>query len=193
MCAHIGQNRGIYRRVYSAYIFDSYPLPLLRRLTVGAAISENFFWFYFFVSPIWFLLVFYFFYFFIFSDFRLVYPILGFQLNRFQNVVSTRYNISLRIFSFALRFPTLIIILDSVFFDSIFRLVFTCLISTRINFDLFQHCRFYALTLRLFVSSACYKQTSMLMWVCFMLILAILRLSDVFSFVLGVVYRLWLK
>ena len=36
-------------------------------------------------------------------------------------------------------------------------------ILTRINFDLFQHCRLYALTLRLFISSACYKQTSMLM------------------------------
>ena len=48
-------------------------------------------------------------------------------------------------------------------------------------------------TLYLFNSSACYKQTSMLIWVCFMLILAILRLSDVFSFVLGVVYRLGLK
>ena len=48
-------------------------------------------------------------------------------------------------------------------------------------------------TLYLFDSSACYKQTSMLIWVCFMLILAILRLSDVFSFVLGVVYRLGLK
>ena len=87
-----------------------------------------------------------------------------------------------------LRFSTLIIISDSVFFDSILRLVFTL-----INFDLFQHCLFYALTLQLFISSACYKQTSMLMRVCFMLVLAILRLSDVFSFVLGVVYRLGLK
>ena len=52
---------------------------------------------------------------------------------------------------------------------------------------------FNSSTLYLFDSSACYKQTSMLMWVCFMLILAILRLSDVFSFVLGVVYRLGLK
>ena len=56
---------GFYRRVYPAYIFDSYPLPLFRRLTVGAAIEKNFFWFYFFVSPIRFLLVFYFFLFFL--------------------------------------------------------------------------------------------------------------------------------
>ena len=44
---------------------------------------------------------------------------------------------------------------------------------------------FISSTLYLFDSSACYKQTFMLMRVCFMLILAILRLSDVFSFVLG--------
>ena len=53
--------------------------------------------------------------------------------------------------------------------------------------------RFDSSTLYLFNSSACYKQTSMLMIVWFMLVLAILRLSDVFSFVLGVVYRLGLK
>ena len=63
----------------------------------------------------------------------------------------------------------------------------------RICFDLFQYCRFYTLTLQLFISSACYKQTSMLMIVWFMLVLAILRLSDVFSFVLGVVYHLGIK
>ena len=53
--------------------------------------------------------------------------------------------------------------------------------------------RFDSSTLYLFNFSAYYKQTSMLMWVCFMLVLAILRLSDVFSLVLGVVYRLGLK
>ena len=52
---------------------------------------------------------------------------------------------------------------------------------------------FNSSTLYLFDSSACYKQTSMLMQVCFMLVLAILRLSDVFLFVLGVVYRLVIK
>ena len=81
MCAHIGQNRHIYPPSIFRLHFDSYPLPLLRRLTVGAAIEKNFFiffsesiinsfWLYFdsdfifFVSPIRFLLVFYFFYFF---------------------------------------------------------------------------------------------------------------------------------
>ena len=52
---------------------------------------------------------------------------------------------------------------------------------------------FNSSTLYLFNFSACYKQTSMLMRVCLMLVLAILRLSDVFSFVLGVVYRLGIK
>ena len=84
-----------------------------------------------------------------------------------------------------------IIILDSMFFDFIFRLVFT-----RINFDLFQHCRFYALTLRLFISLTLLlviNKPLCLCKVCFMLVLAILRLSDVFSLVLGVVYRLGIK
>ena len=75
-------------------------------------------------------------------------------------IISYWFSLWILIFSFTLRFMASIIIMDSMFFDSIFRLVFT-----RVNFDLFQHCRFYALTLRLFISSACYKQTSMLMWV----------------------------
>ena len=48
MCAHIGQNRDIYPPSIFRLHFDSYPLPLFRRLTVGAAIEKNFFWFYFF-------------------------------------------------------------------------------------------------------------------------------------------------
>ena len=109
-----------------------------------------------------------------FSDFRLVSPILGFQLNsfteylRFNSFIFARYYLD---YDFWLRFW--------------FSTRFYSLNFTRIDFDLFQHCLFY--------SSACYKQTSMLMWVCFMLILAILRLSDVFLLVLGVVYRLGLK
>ena len=68
---------------------------------------------------------------------------------------------------------------------SVLRYIFLVSISTCFSI--------VSLTLYLFNSSACYKQTSMLIWVCFMLILAILRLSDVFSFVLGVVYRLGIK
>ena len=48
VCAHIGQNRHIYPPSIFRLHFDSYPLPLLRRLTVGAAIEKNFFWFLFF-------------------------------------------------------------------------------------------------------------------------------------------------
>ena len=58
MCAHIGQNRHIYRRVYTGYILTRYPLPLFRRLTVGAAIEKNFF--YFFVTSFLFGFVLYF-------------------------------------------------------------------------------------------------------------------------------------
>ena len=53
--------------------------------------------------------------------------------------------------------------------------------------------RFNSSTLYLFDFYACYKQTFMLMRVWLMLVLAILRLSDVFSSILGVVYRLGLK
>ena len=44
MCAHIGQNRHIYPlSIYGVYFDSWHPLPLLRRLTVGAAIEKNFF------------------------------------------------------------------------------------------------------------------------------------------------------
>ena len=67
---------------------------------------------------------------------------------------------------------------------------------TRINFDLFQHCRFYALTLQLFISLTLLLVINKHLCLCefvLCLFLAILRLSDVFSFVLGVVYRLGIK
>ena len=137
------------RRVYSAYIFDSYTLPFFRRLMVGAAIEKNFFWFYFFVSPIRFLLVFYFF---IFSDFRLdscfdsVFQIILF--NYFDSI-KIRHLILDFIFQTPYRlnshtsFARYLLVCDS-------RIRFW--FSTRIDFDLFQHCRFYALTLQLFIS-----------------------------------------
>ena len=95
------------------------PLPFLRRFIVGAAIEKNFFWFYFFVSPIRFLLVFYFFYFFLIFvwilvstlffrlsyliistrlKFVILYSILFFRLS----VVLTRIQVSLNIYSFAI-------------------------------------------------------------------------------------------
>ena len=130
--------------------------------------------FYFFVSPIRFLLVFYFF---IFSKHC-------FNSSSFHSV----FLISFYLFSFYTRLITILSLLRIVenydfdiisrfrISDSEFRLVSALSI---LCFD--------SSTLYLFNSSACYKQTFMLMWVCFMLVLAILRLSDVFLFVLGVV------
>ena len=189
----------------------AHPLPLFRRLTVGAAIEKNFFsflfsdfhsfteclyWNYFF----WILhslflprIIFYFsfllfdsysyFIFFIFSKHCFNSP-------SFHSV----FLISFYLFSFYTRLITILSLLRIVenydfdiisrfrISDSEFRLVSALSI---LCFD--------SSTLYLFNFSACYKQTSMLIWVCFMLVLAILRLSDVFSFVLGVVYRLGLK
>ena len=59
-----------------------------------------------------------------------------------------------------LRFSTLIIIWDSVFFDSIFRLVFSSHQFRLVS--VLQILRFDSSTLYLFNFSACYKQTSML-------------------------------
>ena len=116
MCAHIGQNRHIYPPSIFHLHFDSYPLPLLRRLTVGAAIEKKFFYFSDFVLE---------FYFFQNPNFDSLsfarYSSSNFSLC----IISHWFSLWISIFSFALRFSTLIIIWDSVFFDSIFRLVFT--------------------------------------------------------------------
>ena len=144
------------------------PSPLFRRLTVGAAIEKNFFYF--------------------------------FKTLTLTRQVFTRYSLSAFIFSrfilvwfwFRIYFISLRIMASIWFLDFIFSILYFDSFYS-LNFTRIKLCRFYALTLQLFISSACYKQTSMLMWVCFMLILVILRLSDVFSFVLGVVYRLGLK
>ena len=92
------------------------------------------------------------------------------------SVVLTRYKFC-SIFT-RLRFSYSLLIFDSHQFRLVSALHILCFDSS---------------TLYLFNSSTCYKQTFMLIWVCFMLILAILRLSDVFSSVLDVVYRLGLK
>ena len=85
------------------------------------------------------------------------------------SVVLTRYKFC-SIFT-RLRFSYSLLIFDSHQFRLVSALPILC---------------FNPSTLYLFNSSTCYKQT-------FMLILAILRLSDVFSSVLDVVYRLGLK
>ena len=141
MCAHIGQNRHIYPPSIFHLHFDSYPLPLLRRLTVGAAIEKKFFYF---------------------SDFVLEFYF--FQNPNFDSLSFARYsssNFSLCIISHW--FSLWISIFSFTIFDSDYNYgfcVFRFYISTRfyslyfprINFDLFQHCRFYALTLQLFIS-----------------------------------------
>ena len=133
LCAHTyGKNGTFTRRVYMGYILTRTPPPFLRRLTVGAAIEKKFFYF---------------------SDFVL-------EFYFFQNIASTRqvftrYSLSAFIFSrfilvwfwFRIYFISFMIFdsdynLGFCVFDSIFRLVFT-----RIKL-----CRFYALTLRLFIS-----------------------------------------
>ena len=173
-----------------------HPLPLFRRFIVGAAIEKNFFWFLFF----WFSLVSlrsldwnYFFEFYTRYSYLEIFFIFSkhcFNSSSFHSV----FLISFYLFSFYTRLITILSLLRIVenydfdiisrfrISDSEFRLVSALSI---LCFD--------SSTLYLFNSSACYKQTFMLMRVCFMLILAILRLSDVFSFVLGVVYRLGIK
>ena len=142
LCAHTDSKNGIFtRRVYSACIFDSYPLPLFRRLTMGAAIEKNFFQF---------------------SDFVLEFYF--FQNPNFDSLSFARYsssNFSLCIISYW--FSLWILIFLFTIFDSdynygfcVFRFYistrFYSLNFTRINFDLFQHCRFYALTLLLVIN-----------------------------------------
>ena len=125
--------------------------------------------------------------FFIFSDFVII--LVWFWLSNYRLIVSI-FNISIFTrFGYAwLSSSTRLISLD---IPCLFFVIFS---SYRFRLvSALQILRFDSSTLYLFDSSAYYKQTSMLIWVCFMLILAILRLSDVFSFVLGVVYRLWIK
>ena len=113
--------------------FDSYPLPLFRRLTVGAAIEKNFFHFSDFVLE---------FYFFQNPNFNSLSFALYSSFDFSLCIISYWFSLWILIFSFT--------IFDSDYnygfcvFDSIFRLIFT-----RIKL-----CRFYALTLRFFISLA---------------------------------------
>ena len=49
MCAHIGQNRHIYRRVYSAYILTRTPPPPFAQVDDGGCYREKFFLILFFL------------------------------------------------------------------------------------------------------------------------------------------------
>ena len=136
MCAHIRQNRHIYRRVYTGYILTRTPSPFSAGSSWGLLSRKIFSNFIFF----WFSLVHRMF------GLRIIFLFFRFRYcTRFiVNLILVLYlsDFDLEFTSSRLRFSTLIIILDSVFFDYIFRLVFP-----RIDFDLFQHCLFNSLSL----------------------------------------------
>ena len=211
LCAHTDSKIGIFnRRVYSAYILTRTPPPPFAQVDGGGCYREKFFlififWFARNLSDVWIEIIFLnftlvilisnffsflpfdfysYFIFFIFSDFVIV--LVWFWLSNYKLIISMLNLLILTRFGYAWLYSSTRLIFAR-YSLSVLRYVYSH------QFRLFQHCLFYALTLQLFISSACYKQTFMLMWVCFMLVLAILRLSDVFSFVLGVVYRLGLK
>ena len=130
---------------YIPLTFWLVPPPPFAQVHCGGCYRENFFiffwihyqhvliilrfWFYFFVSPIRFLLVFYFFYFFRFS----------FGLSDIRFSVKLVY---IRSILSRLRFLTSLLISTR----------FYSLNIPRINFDLFQHCKYYALTLLLVIN-----------------------------------------
>ena len=191
MCAHIGQNQHIYPpSINRLHFWLEAPSPLFRRLALGAAIEKNFLFFFrlsfyarlitiwvYFISlritaSIWFL------------DF--IFPILNsysyfiflfFSYSRLDSCFDSVFRLSYLIISTRLKF----VILYSILFFGI-SIVSTrykfCSIFTRLWFsysllNLYSHqfrlvsalfilC-FNSSTLYLFNSSACYKQTSMLM------------------------------
>ena len=169
VCAHIGQNRHIYPPSIFHIHFDSRHPPPFAQVDGGGCYREKFF------------------YFFLFS--------FGFRFDSVFRIILFNYFDSIKVRH---------LILDSIFRNIC---VLTRLIFARYSLSVLRYVYSYQFwlvpalqilcfnssTLYLFNSSACCKQTFMLMWVCFMLVLAILRLSDVFSSVLGVVYRLGLK
>ena len=140
MCAHIGQNRDIYRRVYTGYIFDSIPPPPIPQVDGGGCYREKFFFDFYFsdfarnlrMVGLRIFFEFYtrysylekFFYFFK-TLLQLVKFSLGIPYQLLSFLVLYLSDFDLEFTSSRLRFSTLIIILDSVSFDSEFRLVFT--------------------------------------------------------------------
>ena len=122
LCAHTDSKNGIFtRRVYSAYIFDSYPLPLFRRLTMGGCYREKFFLILFFLILARYLVNGFlrlnnFFIFFVTSFLSDSYSIL-FRIS----VVLTHYKFSLDILLVWFRY----IFLDYNFGFCVFRLIFT--------------------------------------------------------------------
>ena len=124
MCAHIGQNRHIYRRVYTGYIFDSIPPPPFPQVDGGGCYRENFFLF--------------------FSEL--------FDLISFARLLTCFCLYSILILT-RLKF----IILNSIFFICfvLYSSRLDCSIpdiKLRLVFTRIKLCRFYALSLQLFIS-----------------------------------------
>ena len=150
MCAHIGQNRHIYPPSIFRLHFRLVPPPPFPQVDGGGCYREKFFLILFFlilsrnlVNGFLRLNNF-----FIFSDFVII--LVWFWLSDYRLIISifnllilTRFGYSWLSSSTRLCFALCLLV-----YDSLIRFW----ISTRINFDLFQHCRFYALTLQLFIS-----------------------------------------
>ena len=114
VCAHIGQNRHIYPpSIYVGYILTRTPPPPFAQVDGGGCYREKFFLIFIFrfsysiSTRILFFLFFQ-------NTFRLDVIFIS---------ILYSFDYDLGFTSSRLRFSTLIIILDSVFFDSIFRLV----------------------------------------------------------------------
>ena len=155
MCAHIGQNRNIYPPSIFRLLFDSRHPPPFAQVDGGGCYREKFFLF-----------------------FWLRFRILFFQNPNFNSISFARYSssdFSLCIISYW--FSLWILIFSFTILDSDYNFgfcVFRFYISTRFySFNFYSHqfrlvsalsilC-FNSSTLYLFNSSACYKQTSMLM------------------------------
>ena len=155
MCAHIGQKRDIYPPSIFRLLFDSYPLPPFAQVDGGGCYREKFFLF-----------------------FWLRFRILFFQNPNFNSLSFAQYSssdFSLCIISYW--FSLWILIFSFTILDSDYNFgfcIFRFYISTRFySFNFYSHqfrlvsalsilC-FNSSTLYLFNSSACYKQTSMLM------------------------------
>ena len=132
MCAHIGQNRDIYPPSIFRLHFWLVPPPPFAQVDGGGCYREKFFLFFQNIASTRQVLTQYSLSAFIFSRFILVWLRFGFTSYRWE--LRLRYNFSISYFRFYI---------STRFYSLNF---------PRINFDLFQHCLFYALTLRLFIS-----------------------------------------
>ena len=160
MCAHIGQKRHIYPPSIFRLQFWVVPPPPFPQVHRGGCYREKFFSFFWLRFRILF---------FFWFHYQLVLIILRFLFFRFSLVISEVWiEIIFLFFVSPIRF--LLVFYFFYFFRFSFwlsninyrfdshtsfawyLLVWFSLYFPRINFDLFQYCRFYALTLQLFIS-----------------------------------------